>query len=80
MKLKLINILGLVLVSDAVPAQGLPDGNHRIGPQLVTVQDGCAYVTGTKTLCGSTTALDSCIIKFKKSIGNYFFKFTLFFS
>ncbi|XP_004927838.1 N-acetylglucosamine-6-phosphate deacetylase [Bombyx mori] len=59
---------GLVLVSDAVPAQGLPDGNHRIGPQIVTVEDGCAYVTGTKTLCGSTTALDSCIVKFKDSI------------
>ncbi|KAJ0179381.1 hypothetical protein K1T71_005093 [Dendrolimus kikuchii] len=59
---------GLVLVSDAVAAQGLEDGNHRIGPQLVTVEDGRAYVTGTKTLCGSTTALDDCIMTLKKSL------------
>ncbi|KAG6448814.1 hypothetical protein O3G_MSEX005699 [Manduca sexta] len=62
------NSEGLVLVSDAVPAQGLPDGQFRIGPQLITVEGGRAYVTGTKTLCGSTTALDTCILKFKESI------------
>lgn len=62
------NPKGLILVSDAVAAQGLEDGNHRIGPQLVTIEDGCAYVTGTKTLCGSTTALDDCVRTFKKSL------------
>lgn len=59
---------GLVLVSDAVAAQGLPDGNYRIGPQLVTVECGHAYVTGTKVLCGSTAGLNTCVATFKKSL------------
>ncbi|CAB3228399.1 unnamed protein product [Arctia plantaginis] len=59
---------GLVLVSDAVAAQGLADGNYRIGPQLVTVEGVHAYVTGTKTLCGSTSALDTCVAKLKQSL------------
>ncbi|XP_075972974.1 N-acetylglucosamine-6-phosphate deacetylase [Anticarsia gemmatalis] len=62
------NPKGLVLVSDAVAAQGLADGNYRIGPQLVTVEGGHAYVTGTKVLCGSTAALDSCVATFKQSL------------
>ncbi|KAJ8727034.1 hypothetical protein PYW08_015431 [Mythimna loreyi] len=59
---------GLVLVSDAVAAQGLADGNYRIGPQHVTVEGSRAYVTGTKVLCGSTTGLDECVATFKKSL------------
>ncbi|CAH0397494.1 unnamed protein product [Chilo suppressalis] len=62
------NPKGLILVSDAIAAQGLRDGQYRIGPQAITVQDGRAYVTGTNTLCGSTTALDGCVLTFKKSI------------
>lgn len=56
---------GLILVSDAVAAQGLPDGSYRIGPQSVNVENGRAYVTGTKTLCGSTSALNQCVKIFK---------------
>ncbi|CAH2062823.1 unnamed protein product, partial [Iphiclides podalirius] len=56
---------GLVLVSDAVPAQGLADGAYTIGPRSVTIEAGRAYVTGTKVLCGSTSALDHCVAKFK---------------
>lgn len=58
---------GLVLVSDAVAAQGLADGNYHIGPQRVTVQGGKAYVEGTKTLCGSTANLDECVRTFKEA-------------
>lgn len=63
--------LGLVVVSDAVAAQGLADGNYRIGPQLVTVEGVHAYVTGTKTLCGSTSALDTCVAMLKQSLGKH---------
>ncbi|XP_013185703.2 N-acetylglucosamine-6-phosphate deacetylase [Amyelois transitella] len=59
---------GLVLVSDAVAALDLPDGNYRIGPQAVTVKDGRAFITGTDVLCGSTAALDQCVQTFKKCI------------
>lgn len=60
---------GLILVSDAVPAQGLVDGEYTIGPKAVTVVKNQAYLTGTNTLCGSTTALDACIKTFKESTG-----------
>ncbi|XP_045763349.1 N-acetylglucosamine-6-phosphate deacetylase [Maniola jurtina] len=60
---------GLVLVSDAFAAQGLADGSYRIGPMAVSVENGRAYVAGTKTLCGSTTALDQCVKTFKESTG-----------
>lgn len=59
-------------MSDAVAAQGLADGNYRIGPQHVTVEGGRAYVTGTKTLCGSTAALDECVATFKHSLGKWY--------
>ncbi|XP_041973166.1 N-acetylglucosamine-6-phosphate deacetylase [Aricia agestis] len=58
---------GLVLVSDAVAAQGLADGSYHIGPQTVTVEGGRAYVSGTKVLCGSTSGLDQCVKVFKES-------------
>ncbi|XP_064074308.1 N-acetylglucosamine-6-phosphate deacetylase isoform X2 [Vanessa tameamea] len=58
---------GLILVSDAVAAQGLADGNYRIGPQSVNVENGRAYITGTKVLCGSTTALDECVKTLKEA-------------
>ncbi|XP_026326756.1 N-acetylglucosamine-6-phosphate deacetylase [Hyposmocoma kahamanoa] len=58
---------GLILVSDAIEAQGLADGNYNIGTKSVTVEGGRAYVTGTKTLCGSTAALDECVTIFKEA-------------
>lgn len=61
-------------MSDAVAAQGLADGNYRIGPQSVNVENGRAYVTGTKVLCGSTSALDECVKTLKEATGNGCFK------
>ncbi|GBP65512.1 N-acetylglucosamine-6-phosphate deacetylase [Eumeta japonica] len=58
---------GVVLVSDAVAAQGLADGQYRIGPQSVTVEAGRAYVSGTNVLCGSTSAIDACVRTFKQA-------------
>lgn len=60
-------------MSDAVAAQGLADGRYRIGPQAVAVAGGRAFVAGTSTLCGSTAALDDCVITFKQSIGTITF-------
>ncbi|XP_050672692.1 N-acetylglucosamine-6-phosphate deacetylase isoform X2 [Leptidea sinapis] len=48
-------------------AMGLQDGSYRIGPQHVTVENGRAFITGTKTLCGSTSALDECVKIFKEA-------------
>lgn len=51
---------GLVLVTDAVSAMGLPEGAvHYIGNQKVEVQSkNRAIISGTNTLCGSITPLN----------------------
>lgn len=44
--------LGLVIVTDAVPAMGLPAGVHHLGTQVVEVKNNRAVLAGTNTLCG----------------------------
>ncbi len=46
---------GLVLVTDAVPAMGLPMGTHHMGSQTVEVREMGAFIAGTNTLCGRYT-------------------------
>jgi len=48
------------LVSDATAALGLGDGTHRLGGQMVEVQDGAARLADG-TLAGSATPLDVCV-------------------
>ncbi|GAA6081823.1 N-acetylglucosamine-6-phosphate deacetylase, partial [Tachysurus ichikawai] len=60
---------GLVLVTDAVPAMGLPAGRHRMGQQEIHIQGLHAYVAGTKTLTGSIATLDMCVRHFKQASG-----------
>lgn len=58
---KSLNISGLVLVTDAISAIGLEDGVHRIGALEIEIKNKCAYILGTKTLCGSITTLNRCV-------------------
>ncbi|MFI6080927.1 N-acetylglucosamine-6-phosphate deacetylase [Streptomyces sp. NPDC051217] len=44
----------LVLVSDAMPAAGMPDGEYAFADREVTVAGGVARLRGTDTLAGST--------------------------
>ncbi len=49
---------GVVLVSDATAAAGMPDGDHRLGTLDVRVRDGVARTTGHRpVLAGSTRHL-----------------------
>lgn len=50
----------LCLVSDAIPAAGLPDGPTRLGDLAVLVRDGAARLPDG-TLAGSTTPLDAAL-------------------
>lgn len=43
---------GMVLVTDAIPAMGLPTGIHHFGPQIIEVKGDRAVIAGTDTLCG----------------------------
>ncbi len=50
-----------VLVTDAMEAAGMPDGEYELGPQKVRVEEGRAYVAGTDTLAGGTAHLLDCV-------------------
>lgn len=52
---------GMVLVTDAMDALGLPDGTYRLGDVEVDVGNGAAYVSGTKTLAGSVCPMDQMV-------------------
>jgi len=45
---------GVILVTDAVSAAGMPDGPYELGGLPVTLENGAARLTGSSTLAGST--------------------------
>lgn len=48
----------IALVTDAMAAAGMPDGDYALGGLDVTVSGGCAHVTGTTTIAGGTATTD----------------------
>ncbi|MDO5081708.1 N-acetylglucosamine-6-phosphate deacetylase [Buchananella hordeovulneris] len=46
-----------VLITDAMAAAGMPDGQYRLGSQDVTVADGVARLTGGDSIAGGTAHL-----------------------
>ncbi|MGI8657293.1 MAG: N-acetylglucosamine-6-phosphate deacetylase [Candidatus Limnocylindria bacterium] len=51
----------IALVTDAIPATGLEDGEHRLGSARVEVAAGVARLAGTETLVGSTLTMDAAV-------------------
>ncbi|OMC41246.1 N-acetylglucosamine-6-phosphate deacetylase [Mycobacterium sp. GA-1841] len=49
------------LITDAMPAAGLPDGRYMLGPVPVEVAGGVALVAGTDTVAGSTATMDRVV-------------------
>jgi N-acetylglucosamine-6-phosphate deacetylase len=47
----------VALVTDAMPAAGLGDGDYRLGPMEVTVRDGRATLAGGTSIAGSTITM-----------------------
>ena len=45
-------VVGIVLVTDAISAMGLPSGVHHLGSQCVELKNNRAVLAGTDTLCG----------------------------
>ncbi|KAK7097999.1 N-acetylglucosamine-6-phosphate deacetylase-like [Littorina saxatilis] len=58
---------GLVLVTDAMRAMGLPEGTYSFGKQSVDIKGKTATLTGTDTLAGSIARMDVCVRHFAKS-------------
>lgn len=42
----MLSLSGLVLVTDAIAAMGLPPGRHPLGQQIIQIQGLHAYVAG----------------------------------
>ncbi|CAF1237426.1 unnamed protein product [Rotaria sordida] len=59
---------GLVLVTDAVPALGLPDGIYRMGADEIVVEKKRATIAGTQTLCGSIASLAECVQNMRQAL------------
>lgn len=47
----------VILVTDAMPAAGMPDGDYVIGPRRVVVADGVARLADGSSLAGGTARL-----------------------
>ena len=56
----------VALVTDAMAAAGLGDGDYRLGEMAVDVRDGVARIAGTDTIAGSTTTMDQL---FRNAVG-----------
>ena len=54
---ELVGAANILLVSDAMAAAGLDDGEYGLGGRQVTVTGGRATLAGTETLAGSTSTL-----------------------
>jgi len=57
---------GVILVTDAVSAAGLPPGEYTVGGERVTKTKDRVYVYGTKTLAGSCVTMPECLRNFHK--------------
>ncbi|XP_071549567.1 N-acetylglucosamine-6-phosphate deacetylase [Panulirus ornatus] len=60
---------GLVLVTDAMAAMGLGEGEHQIGQMKVKVEGKRAQLVGTDTLAGSIVTMDDCVRHFIHDAG-----------
>jgi N-acetylglucosamine-6-phosphate deacetylase len=58
----------IVLITDAMPGAGLPDGEYELLDQIVTVKDGKATLPDG-TIGGSTGTMDGCLRTMVQQVG-----------
>jgi N-acetylglucosamine-6-phosphate deacetylase len=54
-------VAGTRLVTDAMSAAGMPDGEYRLGGRPVSVVDGRAVLTGGGSIAGSTLTMERAV-------------------
>ncbi|OMJ12670.1 putative N-acetylglucosamine-6-phosphate deacetylase [Smittium culicis] len=60
---------GAVLVTDAMCAQNLEDGEYSLGEMNAKVEGGSVYLVGTNTIAGSVAIMSDCVKNFIKFTG-----------
>ena len=60
---------GLVLISDATEALGLPNGTYRLGTLEIESKEGQIYLSGTNTIAGSSLDLGKAVRIFRSMTG-----------
>jgi N-acetylglucosamine-6-phosphate deacetylase len=58
-----------VLVSDAIEAAGMPDGQYELSGLAIEVKNGVALLANSNTLAGSTLTLDRAIKNIEIGVG-----------
>jgi N-acetylglucosamine-6-phosphate deacetylase len=53
--------VGIRLVTDAMAAAGMPDGEYRLGERLVTAAGGRAVLAGGDAIAGSTLTMEAAV-------------------
>ena len=59
----------IALVTDAMTAAGVGDGDYTLGSLNVTVREGLAMLRGTTTIAGSTVTQDSALRQAMRDVG-----------
>lgn len=59
--MRLKGAAGTVLVTDAIEATGLADGDYRLGGRSICVRAGRATLPGSATIAGATLTMDAAV-------------------
>ena len=60
---------GLRLITDAIAAAGMGDGEYRLGESAVVVRDGRATLPGDDVIAGSTLTMDAALANAVRWLG-----------
>src|SRR5207245_1168990 len=52
----------MMLVTDAAPPAGMPDGEYTLGEMAVEKKNGAVRLAGKETLAGSALTMDQAIV------------------
>lgn len=51
----------IIAITDSIEAAGMPDGEYKLGANAVSVKNGEAFLSGTKTRAGSVLCADNAL-------------------
>ena len=51
----------IIAITDSIEAAGMPDGEYKLGVNSVSVKNGEAFLSGTKTRAGSVLTMDNAL-------------------